>query len=270
MPIQDSSILHQLRNNVEFASVSQFLHTFQSALEPSRTTQRSSSQSGSRQATPLIEEGPFDTEVCGMICELVEHVVADSVCCVQHFEQMLLDDGERYRLEYLIIRLLKVLTRNRLVRYVGHGSIACSGPQTHKADLASSSETWQLYLIREFYKREPETNNPFYQQNYWPFPMSKTKLIYDSVEPTPKDDDDGTPLSDNEVDDHDKSQVSTDNDVKKEESEIKTEEQTPEIEAPLEEQPDPINFFDLDLDTKVHVLYILCEVLQPLIFEMVE
>jgi len=216
MPIQDSSILHQLRNNVEFASVSQFLHTFQSALEPSRTTQRSSSQSGSRQATPLIEEGPFDTE---------------------HFEQMLLDDGERYRLEYLIIRLLKVLTRNRLV----------------------SSETWQLYLIREFYKREPETNNPFYQQNYWPFPMSKTKLIYDSVEPTPKDDDDGTPLSDNEVDDHDKSQVSTDNDVKKEESEIKTEEQTPEIEAPLEEQPDPINFFDLDLDTKVHVLYILCE-----------
>lgn len=36
----------------------------------------------------------------------------------QHFERMLLDDGERYRLEYLVIRLLKVLTRNRLVRYV--------------------------------------------------------------------------------------------------------------------------------------------------------
>lgn len=63
MPSQESPLLTQLRNNIEFASVSQFLHTFQAALEPSRTAQRSSSQSGSRQATPLIEEGPFDTEV---------------------------------------------------------------------------------------------------------------------------------------------------------------------------------------------------------------
>ncbi|KAI9288060.1 hypothetical protein BC943DRAFT_357777 [Umbelopsis sp. AD052] len=219
MPSQDPALLTQLRNNVEFASVSQFLHTFQAALEPSRYAQRSSSQTGSRQATPLIEEGPFDTE---------------------HFEQMLLDDGERYRLEYLIIRLLKVLTRNRLV----------------------SSETWQLYLIREFYKREPEENNPFYQENYWPFPMSKTKIIYEPIDPASKeetgDDDDAASsvLSEEETDDQ--PQDSKDSDDKKE-SDIKKEEQTPEIEAPLEEQPDAINFFDLDLDTKVHVLYILCE-----------
>jgi hypothetical protein len=132
--------------------------------------------------------------------------------------------------------------------------------------LRYSSETWQLYLIREFYKREPETNNPFYQSNYWPFPMSKTKLIYDSVEPISKDgqeeevvrDDTDTdsPLSDNEAESRD----SKDPEGVKQESRIKTEEQTPEIEAPLEEQPDPINFFDLDLDTKVRVLYILCEV----------
>lgn len=95
--------------------------------------------------------------------------------------------------------------------------------------------------------------------------MSKTKLIYDSVEPISKDgqeeavrDDTDTdsPLSDNEAESRD----SKDPEGVKQESQIKTEEQTPEIEPPLEEQPDPINFFDLDLDTKVRVLYILCEV----------
>ncbi|KAH8550080.1 hypothetical protein BGW37DRAFT_91186 [Umbelopsis sp. PMI_123] len=220
MPSQDAPLLNQLRNNIEFASVSQFLHTFQAALEPSRYAQRSSSQTGSRQATPLIEEGPFDTE---------------------HFEQMLLDDGERYRLEYLIIRLLKVLTRNRLI----------------------SSETWQLYLIREFYKREPEENNPFYQEKYWPFPMSKTKIIYEPTDPSSKpengdEDAASSVLSEEETDENDKTRDSTEPEVKKE-SDIKTEEQTPEIEVPLEEQPDPINFFDLDLDTKLHVLHTLCE-----------
>jgi hypothetical protein len=69
MPSQDAPLLNQLRNNIEFASVSQFLHTFQAALEPSRYAQRSSSQTGSRQATPLIEEGPFDTEVRTDYCQ---------------------------------------------------------------------------------------------------------------------------------------------------------------------------------------------------------
>jgi hypothetical protein len=63
MPTEDAPLLKQLRNNVEFASVSQFLHTFQTALDPPRSAQRSSSQTGSRQATPLMDEGPFDTEV---------------------------------------------------------------------------------------------------------------------------------------------------------------------------------------------------------------
>jgi hypothetical protein len=126
----------------------------------------------------------------------------------------------------------------------------------------NSSETWQLYLIREFYKREPEENNPFYQENYWPFPMSKTKLIYETTDPSSKEEngDDDTAssvLSEEETDDQPRDSKEPDD---RKESNIKTEEQTPEIEAPLEEQPDPINFFDLDLDTKVHVLYILCEV----------
>lgn len=123
-----------------------------------------------------------------------------------------------------------------------------------------------MYLIREFYKRELETDNPFYQANYWPFPMSKTKIIYEPVEPKPKedDDDDSSVLSDEEKkdddeDNGDKKQDLNTNDSKDDEN-VKLEEQTPEIEDPMqEEQPDAINFFDLDLDTRVHVLHILCE-----------
>lgn len=92
--------------------------------------------------------------------------------------------------------------------------------------------------------------------------MSKTKIIYEPIDPSSieengDDDAASSVLSEEETDDQ--TRDSKEPDVKKE-SDIKTEEQTPEIEAPLEEQPDPINFFDLDLDTKVHVLYILCEV----------
>jgi hypothetical protein len=124
-----------------------------------------------------------------------------------------------------------------------------------------------LYLIREFYKREPEENNPFYQANYWPFPMSKTKIIYEPVEPASKDEDDNSSVlsdeekkdDDDEDSDRDKRQDSKASDVKDEEN-VKLEEQTPEIEGPLqEEQPDAINFFDLSLETRVHVLHVLCE-----------
>lgn len=92
--------------------------------------------------------------------------------------------------------------------------------------------------------------------------MSKTKIIYEPIDPSSKDgngDDDAASSVLSEEENDDQPRDSKEPEVKKE-SDIKTEEQTPEIEAPQEEQPDPINFFDLDLDTKVHVLYILCEV----------
>ncbi|CAO3587109.1 unnamed protein product [Absidia cylindrospora] len=64
----------------------------------------------------------------------------DYVFSTEDLEDMLLDTSRRYQLEELIIRMLRLLTRNRFV----------------------STATWQEYFSREWDRREPDEANPFY------------------------------------------------------------------------------------------------------------
>ncbi|ORE05211.1 hypothetical protein BCV72DRAFT_142588 [Rhizopus microsporus var. microsporus] len=108
----------ELRNNIDFASISQFFHTFQSAFHPWPT---STQQLIYRTRIEEGQEYVFETE---------------------DLERMFLDYSERSRLEDLIVRMLRLLTRNRFI----------------------NSSTWQTYFAKEFDKREPDMTNPFYNQ----------------------------------------------------------------------------------------------------------
>ncbi|KAG1227697.1 hypothetical protein G6F68_007989 [Rhizopus microsporus] len=140
----------ELRNNIDFASISQFFHTFQSAFHPWPT---STQQLIYRTRIEEGQEYVFETE---------------------DLERMFLDYSERSRLEELIVRLLRLLTRNRFI----------------------NSSTWQTYFAKEFDKREPDITNPFYNQ------QESTQTTND---------------------------------------------------------PSMLDFFQLSLETRVHLLYLLCE-----------
>ncbi|KAI8368237.1 uncharacterized protein BYT42DRAFT_585861 [Radiomyces spectabilis] len=114
----------ELRNNIEFVAIAQFFHTFQSAFQPwpaandfQRQLTRLSSRSGRGSEQP--------EEVHAFATEDLEH--------------MLLKPEERHRLEELIVRMLRLLTRNRFI----------------------NDSTWQMYFARAFDKRVDSEDNPF-------------------------------------------------------------------------------------------------------------
>ncbi|KAI9281842.1 hypothetical protein BY458DRAFT_552621 [Sporodiniella umbellata] len=96
--------LAELRNNINFASVAQFFHTFQTAFHPWLNKE---------------EDYVFETE---------------------DLEKMILDLSERGALEDLIVRMLRLLTRNRFINL----------------------STWQSYFSKEFDRRELNSENPFH------------------------------------------------------------------------------------------------------------
>lgn len=119
--------LNELRNDINFASISQFFHTFQSAFKPWPTKE---------------EDYVFET---------------------QDLEKWILDPIERNGLEDLIVRMLKLLTRNRFINL----------------------STWQSYFSKEFDKREFYKENPFYNpeqdelMNFFDFTLQgKVELIF--------------------------------------------------------------------------------------------
>ncbi|KAI8344927.1 hypothetical protein BD560DRAFT_485011 [Blakeslea trispora] len=104
----------QLRNNVDFASVSQFLHTFQSAFRPWPSTTHD-----------IISARVIDP--------------SEYVFETEDLERMILEPTERIRLEDMIVRMLRLTTKNRFI----------------------NTSTWQTYFSKEFDKREFEEPNPF-------------------------------------------------------------------------------------------------------------
>ncbi|KAI8064580.1 hypothetical protein BC940DRAFT_305433 [Gongronella butleri] len=114
--------LHDLRNNIDFATVTQFLHIFQFAFKP--WPQITDNYQAFLNAHRLQ---PDD----------------DYVFATEDFEEMFLDPGKSVFLEDLIVRMLRTLTRNRLI----------------------SASTWQRYLAREFDKRVGRQDNPFRAQH---------------------------------------------------------------------------------------------------------
>ncbi|ORZ16229.1 hypothetical protein BCR42DRAFT_451200 [Absidia repens] len=111
--------LSSLRNDRTFATTSQFFHTFQAAFRP----------------WPNYAESQWSS-----ILQRPQSTQDDYVFSTEDLEGMLLDTSRRYQLEELIIRMLRLLTRNRFV----------------------STTTWQEYFSREWDRREPDDANPFY------------------------------------------------------------------------------------------------------------
>ncbi|ORX56275.1 hypothetical protein DM01DRAFT_1406603 [Hesseltinella vesiculosa] len=90
----DGSTLITLRNNIEFASIAQFLHTYQHAFRPwPAWTDTYESFLYSKHLTPND----------------------DYVFATEDLEQMFLDPSKRIFLQDLFVRLLRVLTRNRFL-----------------------------------------------------------------------------------------------------------------------------------------------------------
>ncbi|KAF7721155.1 hypothetical protein EC973_005152 [Apophysomyces ossiformis] len=113
------SDLDRLRNNVEFTSIAQFFHTFQEAFQPWPARHSDPLAISRMGIEPKVETGIFTTE---------------------DLERMILQRSERYRLEELIVRMLRSLTRNRFI----------------------NNDTWQTYFARELDKREPQELNPLH------------------------------------------------------------------------------------------------------------
>ncbi|KAI9475827.1 MAG: hypothetical protein EXX96DRAFT_574805 [Benjaminiella poitrasii] len=82
--------INQLRNDINFASISQFFHTFQSAFRPWPMTTQDIIYSRKLENSEYV----FQTE---------------------DLERMILDASERIRLEDLIVRMLRLLTHNRFI-----------------------------------------------------------------------------------------------------------------------------------------------------------
>ncbi|KAI8978079.1 hypothetical protein BDB01DRAFT_898817 [Pilobolus umbonatus] len=116
--------LNTLRNNIDFATMSQFFHTFQSAYSP-------------WPASEHTRHEVFQTE---------------------DLERMILDVLERPRLEELIVKMLRLISRNRFI----------------------NDTNWQTYWMKEFDKRESVQPNPFREtENYYVMPLeTRVHLLY--------------------------------------------------------------------------------------------
>ncbi|KAI7905681.1 uncharacterized protein BX663DRAFT_500560 [Cokeromyces recurvatus] len=145
--------INQLRNDINFASISQFFHTFQSAFRPWPTSVQDIIYSHKLENNEYV----FQTE---------------------DLERMILEATERIRFEDLMVRMLRLLTRNRFI----------------------NMSNWQTYFSKEFSKRKAESVNPFI-----------------AINNNNKDDEQAN------------------------------------------DQNELVNYFTMDLDTRVYLLYLLCE-----------
>ncbi|KAI9312033.1 hypothetical protein BX666DRAFT_890283 [Dichotomocladium elegans] len=123
-----SAEIDKLRNNIDFAATSQFFHTFQSAFHPWPVPFNPAS---------LLPRFHYSSH------RAKKHADDDYVFSTEDLENMLLDNAERYRLQELIVRMLRLLTRNRFI----------------------NNETWQMYFSREIDKRGLPIENPFYEHH---------------------------------------------------------------------------------------------------------
>ncbi|KAI7887306.1 hypothetical protein K492DRAFT_121455, partial [Lichtheimia hyalospora FSU 10163] len=135
--------INKLRNNIEFAATSQFFHTFQSAFRPWPAHYNPASLLVQVHALTHRNKKQSDD---------------DYVFTTEDLEKMILDPSERYRIQELMVRMLRLLTRNRFI----------------------NNDTWQMYFAREIDKRGELEENPFYEHestkerrpiNYFDMPL---------------------------------------------------------------------------------------------------
>ncbi|KAI8991534.1 hypothetical protein BDF20DRAFT_845148 [Mycotypha africana] len=183
--------ISKLRNNLNFASTAQFLHTFQSAFRPWPASVQDVLYA--RQSHTSIHSNSHKDEY---------------VFETEDLERMMLDTAERVRFEDLLIRMLRVLTRNRFINV----------------------QNWQTYFSKEFDKREFDQTNPFL--------------------PT---------TSGNDTTQQQQEETEEKTDEVKEEPVENTDKENLSTASTRNVKPELINYFTLPLDTKVYLLYMLCE-----------
>ncbi|KAJ8653360.1 hypothetical protein O0I10_011011 [Lichtheimia ornata] len=220
--------IHKLRNNIEFAATSQFFHTFQSAFRPWPAHYNPASLLVQVHALTHRNKKQSDD---------------DYVFTTEDLEKMILDPTERYRIQELMVRMLRLLTRNRFI----------------------NNDTWQMYFAREIDKRGELEENPFYehveQQPDDGSHDNKDVAMKDAVKEDPKQEDDkkDDPVQDEGVKQEDgiKQENGTKEDDDPKQASVEEQEQQQQ-QQPVKERR-PINYFDMPLELRVHLLHTLCE-----------
>ncbi|KAI9276970.1 hypothetical protein BDA99DRAFT_123251 [Phascolomyces articulosus] len=116
--------IEKIRNNIEFASIAQFFHTFQSAFHP---------------WPAVYNPASFLSNQTHLASQAAKRSDDDYVFATEDLESMLIKREERYRLQELMVRMLRLLTRNRFI----------------------NADTWQNHFAKEIDKREALDPNPF-------------------------------------------------------------------------------------------------------------
>ncbi|KAG2223940.1 hypothetical protein INT45_009392 [Circinella minor] len=124
MSTENLEEIDKIRNNIEFASIAQFFHTFQSAFHPWPAAYNPAS---------------FLANQTHLASRAAKRSDDDYVFATEDLESMLLKREERYRLQEIMVRMLRLLTRNRFI----------------------NTDTWQSYFAKEIDKREALDPNPF-------------------------------------------------------------------------------------------------------------
>lgn len=123
-----------------------------------------------------------------------------------------------------------------------------SNPCRH---FSHSNDTWQMYFAREIDKRGEPEENPFYEPVEQPVDDDNAKDEDVTMKDAPKEDDKHNDAVEEEI--------KQENGVKQEEDTKQASDEEQEQKEPVKERR-PINYFDMPLELRVHLLHILCEV----------
>lgn len=132
-----------------------------------------------------------------------------------------------------------------------------------------SNDTWQMYFAREIDKRGELEENPFYehveQQPDDGSHDNKDVAMKDAVKEDPKQEDDkkDDPVQDEGVKQEDG--IKQENGTKEDDDPKQaSDEEQEQQQQPVKERR-PINYFDMPLELRVHLLHTLCEVSRALL-----
>ena len=193
---------------------------------------------------------------------------------IQDLEKMILDPSERYRIQELMVRMLRLLTRNRFIKYVYLLFLIRAQNINQVSPILNSNDTWQMYFAREIDKRGELEENPFYEQVEQQLDDKNDTIkdedvtMKDAVKEDSKQQDvkqDGDQQDDDKKDDPVEEDSKQENGIKEEEDTKQASDQEQEQKESIKERR-PINYFDMPLELRVHLLNTLCEVSITLLF----
>ncbi|ORY93256.1 hypothetical protein BCR43DRAFT_565864 [Syncephalastrum racemosum] len=266
MPSFSLAEVDHLRNNIDFASIAQFFHTFQSAFRPWPVS---------------YNPATFLSRTNRNLNRNRKQTDDDYVFATEDLERMLLDRNERYRLEELMVRMLRLLTRNRFI----------------------NKDTWQMYFAREIEKRQIMDTNPLYSTDHLEEEPEEVKLSNEQPKDEAMEETTDKPKDEPKAESKDETEAPKDEakdeplEERKKEQIEEQKEEPPKNEASVKEEtekeqangeqandtqvkgeakedigqitapkPSPaverkqlVDYFSLSIDTQVSLLHLLCE-----------